>query len=488
MTGDLRSGKDTKTTIAEMEKEAFVKYTAGHLAEAQILFQKILSVDAKHSLANFYLDKIKKQQMKNKAATTAPIPLSVEGSKITDNSMMAGDNVVHQRLTPTFKKSLPAEEIPRSETTKKNFPALSEMDAQKKLPDAALGDKNSITKVLIVDDSSLMRKVIGRILAKSPAIRVVGEANNGEEALQAIPKLQPNVITLDVNMPVMDGLTMLKHIVISDPLPVIMLSAFTDDGASTTFDCLTYGAVDFICKPSKEGGNLSGKEDEIIQKVLNASRVEVQPLKKVRGHKSITKGVALEGRAAAQKAIVIGAGEGGYGGFLKILPHLPAHLPCAILAVQYMEENYFEAFCNYLNQYSHIVVKKAEDRELIREGVCYIVNQKVYLKVQSGSEGYQCQVAKKPDFLMQQNVFNQLLFSAAETFNANAIGVVLAGKGIDGIEGICEIKRVHGTTLSQDPKNCVTPQLSEIAIKSGSIDRVVNDTDFPGVLWHLVKK
>lgn len=489
---------DLKTQIQELEKEAFSRYNAGRFPEAQQVLKQILQIDPKHSLARFYIDKIARQQ---KAASLpkenppaeaeylpdpkTPINPTTRISREDAMSKTATvfrkcpeDTVVYVASTKRLTKEDVLKDISGVEGTKKYSAPAAPKAEGKKTPGAI--------KVMVVDDSSLMRKVIRRILEKSPAIKVVGEATNGEELLAMIPTTSPDLITLDVNMPVMDGVTALKHILVGYDIPVIMLSAYTEEGAVTTFDCLTYGAVDFICKPSREGGSLIGKEDEIVQKVTRASQLQIKTLRKARSPKREEKR-DLSARPNAGKIIVIGAGDGGYSGFLKILPHLPEQLPCAILAVQYMEDQYFEAFHNYLDRHSRIWVKKAEDKELIKEGVCYLVNQKVYLKIQSGTEGYRCQVAKKPEFLAQQNVFNHLLFSAAETYGPNTIGVVLAGKGIDGLEGIRELKRVRGITLAQDPAGCITPQLCEITINSGSIDRVVDDADFPGVLWHLVK-
>jgi two-component system chemotaxis response regulator CheB len=265
-----------------------------------------------------------------------------------------------------------------------------------------------------------------------------------------------------------------------------MLSAYTEEGAITTFDCLSYGAIDFIAKPSKEGGSLGEREKEIIHKVTRACQIEVQGLRKARIGKRDSK-LDIKNKKNANKVILMGGGEGGYSGFLKILPYIHEQISCAVLAVQYMDDRYFESFCHYLNQYSRLAIKRAEDQEVLKEGVCYFANQKTYLKIQTSSDGNQCQVAKKPDFLSQQNVFNHLLFSAAETYGANAVGILLGGQGVDGIEGLKELKRMRGVTLSQNPKNCICSQILDIALQNNCIDHVVNDSDFPGVLWHLIK-
>ena len=468
-----------KAQIQSIEKEAFAKYNSGQFNEAWTLFQQIIRLDAKHSLANFYLEKIKKQLKSQTTPSAAPAH---------QPELMPAKEAGGQVITaPSTTRKLRKEESGASPSTRVTTRKLPFDVADILTTETEAKKPGGLVRVLIVDDSSLMRKIIKNILEKSPLVKVVGEAANGTQALDVIPQLQPDVITLDINMPVMDGVTVLKHIIAGKPMPVIMLSAFAEEGAATTFDCLSYGAVDFICKPSRDSGSLSGQEEEIIQKITKASQLQVQSLTKVRFTKEENQPLDLTSKENAQKILVMGAGEGGYSGYLKILPHLPKQIPCAIMAVQYLDDRYFDAFCQYLNQYSHIVVKKAEDQELLKEGVCYFTNQKVYLKIQNSTDGCRCQVAKKPDFLKQQNVLNHLLFSAAEVYGADSIGVVLAGKGIDGIEGIRELKRMRGISVAQDPRNCLAPELPRVAISNGYIDHIVSDVDMPGVLWHILK-
>lgn len=345
--------------------------------------------------------------------------------------------------------------------------------------------RRRVVKALVVDDSSLMRKIIIRMLESSPQIKVAGEAADGKQALEMIPECEPDIVILDVNMPVMDGLTTLKHIMIERPLPVIMFSAFTDEGALTTFDCLTYGAVDYICKPSKDGGSLVEKEQEIIQQVIAAARVKVNHLKKARLAKKDTTISDSSHRPIARKAILMGAGEGGCSGFLRILPYLPRHLPCAILAVQHMKDKYFDTFCDYLNRYSRIPVKKAENGEAIKGGICYFAPPGMYLRVRREASGPVCSVAPKNNCLMDR--YDELLFSASDSYAQNAIGVILGGKGIDGVEGIRKIKKRAGTTLAQNPRECVVSQANTVAIDNGCADHSVPNADFPGVLWHLAR-
>lgn len=525
--------------IQELERTAFKLYNTRKFSEAFVYLKQILELSPKHSLATLYLARTKdylKQASSSKpknnaqsqsvAASQTSAKQDAQSSKTTTSSLpkkpalpeqsaststplpesqgrkplFTAHNPKSPSKAPLFRAHVPSTKRIKSPQGQrgKNYPATTrrfmrttERIAMTSTSKSALTlPGNEIVKVLIVDDSPLMRKVIIRILKKSPSIEIVGEAVNGEDALEKIPQLKPDVITLDVNMPVMDGITALKHILIKYSLPVIMLSAFTEEGVTTTFDCLSYGSVGFIAKPSAGSGSLSGKEQEIIEKVLNAHNVKVSPMLKARvTQKGSDDRRYLASRQPAKNIILMGGGEGGYQGFLKILPYIPENLPAAILAVQYMEDSHFIEFSRYLNQHSHILVKQAEDGESIKEGVCYFCNQGYYLKTQRLAENFSCQVSEKPSFLlMQQNVINQLLFSAAEHFAAYSIAIILSGQGIDGLEGIKEIKRVKGMTLAIDPKSCTSRQLGEIAINSGYIDHIAPDSDIPGLLWHLLKK
>lgn len=361
--------------------------------------------------------------------------------------------------------------------------------SQSQSPPVAQKEKEVITKsikVMVVDDSAMMRKAIVRIFSQRQGIEVVDAAKGGEEALQNIPTKNPDVVTLDVNMPGMDGITTLKHIMVHHPRPVIMLSAFTEEGSTATFDCLSYGAVDFICKPSKGLENAKQQEEEICQKVINASNVQVCPPKKARALKK-TADEPLSLKKNADWVLAIGAGEGGYHSYLKIIPHLPAKLPCAVLAVLYAQEKHLDAFCTYLNHASRIMVKKAEQGEVIKEGVCYFMHDANYLKIDTASDGHRCQITPRPALISQQNVINQLFFSVGEKYGANSVGVLLTAKGVDGVEGFQELKRMNSTTLVQDPRTCLMPQAVTAAMQARCVDQVVKDVDLTAMVWHILK-
>ena len=177
-------------------------------------------------------------------------------------------------------------------------------------------------KLLIVDDSKLIRRAVSTIFEDQDKIQVVGEAGNGREALELLPKLNPDVVTLDVNMPVMDGLTTLKHIMIKSPRPTVMLSSLTQEGASVTFDALKYGAIDFIPKPSKTDGNSIGEQElNIIKKVKLAAEVKIESVHYIKSSPK-EKSKNKPNNNECKGIFAIGSSEGGYGALLKIIPQI----------------------------------------------------------------------------------------------------------------------------------------------------------------------
>lgn len=336
-------------------------------------------------------------------------------------------------------------------------------------------------RVLVVDDSQVMCKAICRVLKDNPALEVVGVAHNGKEALEAIPTLKPNVITLDVNMPVMDGVTTLKHIMVQYPMPVIMLSAFTYDGALTTFHCLSYGSVGFIWKSMQ--ANKNEFKQDLLEKIQNAARLELTTSKKPRITKMVDSG---KGVTPATWIVVMGAGETGYHCYLKIIPHIPKNIPCAIVAVQEMPDEMVEVFAGYLNHYSRIPVEKAVHRAPLMQGVCYVTNHLAPLRIKR--DGPNAVFSSEKGSAPAHSVFRQLLTSAVDVCGHKAIAVALTGKNTDAIEGFRQIRHAGGMVLVQKPENCLNSEVVDLAIQDEPATKAVLDIDIPSVLWHILKK
>ncbi len=338
-------------------------------------------------------------------------------------------------------------------------------------------NENSPTRLLIVDDSRLIRRVLYDIIEPLYDMQVVGEACNGEEALELIPRLNPDVVTMDIEMPVMDGLTALKHIMMLHPKPTVMLSSLTYEGAKTTFDALKLGAIDFIHKPSQMHKlTLKEQKKNIIRTLVYAARVEIDAVRYIR---PITPPVAKTGDwdiNVYEHLVVIGAAEGGYRDILNIVPLLDAQLPAAFMMVLYTSSEAADDFARYLNYCSAIRVKRIKDGEVIRGGVCYLISEDEYVTIYEKEQKHIVNLSPSP-FPSRRGAINMLMFSVAELMKERAVGVILSGLGDDGAEGLEEIIRSGGACFFQNPQNCLYKEMPEAAIEVCTADFIMSDLE-----------
>lgn len=335
--------------------------------------------------------------------------------------------------------------------------------------------------LLIVDDSRLIRAAIRRLFEADGQIQVLGEAANGREALDLLPHLKPDVITLDINMPELDGLSTLKHIMIKHPTPTVMFSALTEEGATETFDALRFGAIDFMPKPSQsKGDDIAEQERLILQKVKIAAGVEIGAIRMLRtSHPKKQENPART--IDAEGIVVLGASEGGYGTLLKIIPQLPPDLPAAYMVILYASPAHVEAFADYLNANSIIAVQRATDGQPIQGGTCYIVSGSEYASLHMTDGRMTMQVNPSP-FPERRGAINMLMLSASEIMQNQTIGVVLSGKGNDGAEGSSEIRRVGGTVIMQDPRTCLFQEMVQASLRTGKADHICSDQDIASAI------
>ncbi|MGD9211174.1 MAG: chemotaxis protein CheB [Desulfobacteraceae bacterium] len=327
----------------------------------------------------------------------------------------------------------------------------------------------SPTKVLIVDDSKVIRLAIRNIFQEDSRVDVVGEAVNGAEALKMITELNPDVVTMDVNMPVMDGLTAVKNIMIRSPKPVIMFSSLTEEGAEETYDALKYGAVDFMHKPTQMGqGDFEAQHKRMIEKVIMASKLQTNSIRLLRIPKFEEFNVSS---LKVKYLFALGASEGGYSALLNIIPQLKPALPAAFIVILHTEGQFVDSFVKYVDVLSTIPVKRAIDGDSIEAGTCYIASGKEYVTVDSDEEKLTLQVHPSP-FPERRGAVNMLMFSAAEATLERTVGVVLSGSSDDGVEGIGEVLRVGGTGIVQDPSSCLYKETSELTLKKHDIDLI----------------
>ena len=332
-------------------------------------------------------------------------------------------------------------------------------------------------KLLIVDDSKLMRRILNRVFEKTEDITVVGEAGNGIEALKLVPVLNPDVILMDINMPVMDGLTALKHIMIKSPVPTVMCSTLTKEGAAVTFDALKYGAVDFIHKPSKlHDTNLKTQQENIIKKVIQAAQMEIEAIKLIK--KSNVKPVAARDKLKCEYVFAVGSSAGEYATLLKIIPHLRSDIPVAFITVIYAEPGFVNAFVRYLNFYSSIKVKKVINGLPVKGGVCYITAGTEPVSLNSDNGKIYLQVNPVKDYTDNSSI-DFLMSSVAKTMKNRSCGMILSGTGHDGTKGLTEIIKAGGASVVQSPQNCMCREMPESAIDKCKIQLIVSDTKIP---------
>jgi two-component system chemotaxis response regulator CheB len=320
-------------------------------------------------------------------------------------------------------------------------------------------------KVLVVDDSRLIRQTLKKILSTDETLEIVGVASNGREALELIKQKKPDVVTLDIQMPVMDGLTTLKHMMIESPTPTIMLSAVALEGASIPFDTLKYGAVGFMAKPSNIASlDMPKQLNEIIHKIHLASGIKIESAKYIRSVSGKKKKAAGD-RTGCKRVVCMGAAEGGYAALLKIIPYLSNDLPVAHLIMLHAIPQHVDAFINYLDRHCTIKIRRAVNGLPVEGATCYLASGKEYVSLQPGEAGnLTMQVNPAPSW-SSGNSINMLMFSMAELFKEKSIGVILSGSGDDGTEGFKEIKRVGGTTIIQNPAYCLYKEMAENARK-----------------------
>ncbi len=338
-------------------------------------------------------------------------------------------------------------------------------------------------RVLVVDDSAFMRKVIPQMLQEDDEIEVVATARDGNEAFKLAAEIKPDVITLDIEMPKMDGLTTLGYIMSEYPVPVIMLSAYTPKGAETTLKALEYGAVDFVCKPSGEISiDIKKVKDELIQKIKAASKTDISKLtfisKEERKHlesgaESFSTDYHADIAAKDFDIVVIATSTGGPRALADFVPSIPRNIPAAILIVQHMSEGFTRTLAERLNAMSFIKIKEAENGEIIKPGVAYVAPGNHHMELENKGQDYIIKINQKPTRLGVRPSADITMASVAENFKGRMIGIILTGMGRDGSEGAARMKEKKGVILTQDKESCVIYGMPKAAVDKGLSDAVV---------------
>jgi len=327
-------------------------------------------------------------------------------------------------------------------------------------------------RVLIVDDSAIVRKIFSEELSKFPDIEVVGTAPDPFVARDKIVRLRPDVITLDIEMPRMDGLTFLKKLMRHYPMPVIIVSSLTPKGGRLTLEAMDIGAVEVIGKPggSYTVGDMSA---QLAEKIRAASNVRM--VKKDSSEESASASSKMIKALAktSDKIIAIGASTGGTEALKTILTGMPPNSP-GILIVQHMPAKFTTAFAERLNGLCRIRVKEALNDDFVSSGTALIAPGNYHMILRRSGARYYVEVKDGPMVHHQRPSVDILFKSTAQYAGPNSIGVILTGMGSDGAEGLLEMKRSGAKTIAQDEKSCVVFGMPKEAIKLGAVDMVVS--------------
>lgn len=335
-----------------------------------------------------------------------------------------------------------------------------------------------MVKVLIVDDSALIRTVVKDILEEDGDIKVVGIARNGKEALEKIPLLKPDIITLDIEMPVLDGIETLKEINKKYNIPVLMLSSLTTKDAKLTLKALELGAVDFVTKPDNVFGIGS---EEIKNKLIEKVKV-VSKSKNINSFKSY--GKWLDNNGVGQKTyklhdkdyetiIAIGTSTGGPRALQEIIPKIPPNINATLVVVQHMPKGFTKSLADRLNSLSKIIVKEGENGEILKRGYCYIAPGDYHMNIVKNGGKPCISLNREPPVSGLRPTVDIMMKSVSRLNDYKKIGIILTGMGSDGTEGIEAIKKKNGFTIAEDESTSIVFGMPRAAINNGNIDKVL---------------
>lgn len=339
-----------------------------------------------------------------------------------------------------------------------------------------------MVRVLVVDDSAFMRSAISDILKSDPEIEVIGTARDGIEAVEMTQAMSPDVVTMDYEMPRMNGIEAVREIMKLKPTPCVMVSSYTKEGAHITLRALEEGAVDFIPKGiEKRVTELFKIKDEIIRKVKSAARAKLR--KTVKADTLETKEVKPKPPTGLMKAIVVGASTGGPQAISEIIPMLPKDLPAGILVVIHMPPIFTATLAERLAEKAKVEVKEAKKGDAIKPGLVLIAPGGIHTKVKPGGV---VELSQDPRNSIYIPSINEAMKTAAIAFRSRTIGIIMTGMGNDGVEGLRTIKSAGGKTVVQDESTSVVSGMPRAAVEAKAADHVVGLHSIPEIIIRLL--
>jgi len=354
-----------------------------------------------------------------------------------------------------------------------------------------IGNASNKIKVLIVDDSALVRKFLATYLKKYDNLEVVDTARDPFDARDKIVKYKPHVLTMDIEMPKMDGVSFLEKLMTFYPIPTIMVSSLTREGSNATLRALEAGAVDFILKPlASEPKTQEIFIKELYSKIMTAAYVNVKNLKsrkfsiKIKGN---TKLKPETQQVHNNKIIAIGSSLGGTEALKSVIVALPKNLP-GIVIVQHMPEVFTKYFAERLNSMSEIDVYEANDGMPVSPGTAILAPGNHHMEVIKGSTNYSVHVMQGERVKRHRPSVEVLFNSVAKCGKSNAVGVIMTGMGNDGATGLLNMKNAGASTIAQDEESCVVFGMPKEAIKIGAADKVVSLSEIPQTIISQINK
>ena len=355
---------------------------------------------------------------------------------------------------------------------------------------------NGKIRVLVVDDSALMRQFISDILRTDPRIEVAGTARDGKDALAQIKTLKPDIVTMDVEMPNMDGLKALEEIMKTNPLPVIMVSTMTQEGAETTLKALALGCVDFIGKPSGSISlNIKDIGREIIDKVIAASTARLRPRSGIFGNHAKPIAPAQDFRRMTPPVmgtgrydiVAIASSTGGPMALSELMPKLPKKFPVPIVITQHMPKEFTGSFAKRLNESSQIEVVEGFEGLTLKPGRAVIAPGGSHLVIKRRQGAAICSLSDAPPVLSVKPAANIMFLSLADEYGGNVLCVILTGMGRDGTDGAIALKKRGAYVIAESQKTCVVYGMPKAAADAGIVDEILPLNEIPDAMVRIVK-
>ena len=333
-------------------------------------------------------------------------------------------------------------------------------------------------RTLVVDDSLFVREVILDILSTDKEIKVVGEAANGVEAIQKVRDLKPDIVTIDIEMPIMNGIDAIEEIMATNAVPILVVTTRGD--AKTAYDAISRGALDLVMKPdvSRKGAR------EFIDKIKLLSRIKVITHIGGRAMREVKHVEKFSfGGGGMDRIVAIAASTGGPEALSIILPSLPAGFPCPVVVAQHIADGFVAGMAEWLRKLSKLHVKSPAEGEPLLPGTVYIAPSEKHMEI---TDAKTVTLAERQEKDIYHPSCDRLLFSVARVFGSRGIGVVLSGMGSDGVRGMEKIRKAGGTTIAQDQKTSIVFGMPKMAIESGCIDKVLPLEEISGEIVRIM--